>query len=130
MDLNGSEEQFIKSYGHLIAGIMLYGGNSYLAPNDDAPRAIDVCANPEAGGYLLVGVGRPRALYVLYPWKGRTVLCQGAVLPYYEFVSPARLTDEAWRQRLDAGSRPPMSGWLAPVVSETGLGKPQMAADH
>ena len=62
---------------------MLYGGNSYLTPRDDAPRVVDVYANPQESGYLHVGIARPRKMYVLYPWKGKTVLCEGAILPYY-----------------------------------------------
>ena len=34
--------RFLKDYGAKLGGIMLYGGNSYVHPNDDAPRVIDV----------------------------------------------------------------------------------------
>ena len=45
----------------------------------DIPRSRD-------GKVLEVGVARPRALYVLYPIKGKEILCRGVVLPYYEFA--------------------------------------------
>ena len=35
------ENAFIRGYGEMIAGIMLYGGISYVTPNDDAPRIVD-----------------------------------------------------------------------------------------
>ncbi|MFW6157739.1 MAG: DUF3160 domain-containing protein, partial [Planctomycetota bacterium] len=94
--LSDRDKAFIKGYGEAIAGIMLYGGNAYLTPKDDAPRIVDVFSNPEAGRVLEVGVGRPRALYVLYPVKGGDILCQGAVMPYYEFQNSARLADMEW----------------------------------
>lgn len=129
-DLNKSEVAFIKRYGNTIAGIMLYGGNSYLTPRDDAPRVVDVFANPQSGGYLHVGVARPRKLYVLYPWKGKTILCEGAIMPYYEFVTTSRLTDESWKRRLDSDKRPSIPEWVAPVVNGGSLSKPSLMDDH
>lgn len=125
-DLSESENAFIQAYGVTIAGIMLYGGNSYLTPTDDAPRVVDVHANSQAGGYLHVGVARPRKLYVLYPWKGETVLCEGAIMPYYELVTASRLTDESWKERLDSTSRPPITKWLSPVVAGGDLNRPAL----
>jgi len=118
------DERFIRAYGCRIAGVMLYGGNSYLVPRDDAPRAIDVHYDPNQGRYLEVGVGRPRALYVLYPHKGGEVLCRGAVMPYYEFHHGERLTDSAWKALLDGGDRPDIPEWVRPIVGSTGVGRP------
>ncbi|MFO7904538.1 MAG: DUF3160 domain-containing protein [Planctomycetota bacterium] len=129
-DLNKSEVAFIKSYGRTIAGIMLYGGNSYSTPRDDAPRVVDVYASPQEGGYLHVGIARPRKLYVLYPWKGRTVLCEGAVMPYYELVTTSRLTDESWKNRLDSERRPSIPKWMSSVVSGGNLNQPTLEDDH
>jgi hypothetical protein len=124
VDLSKSENSFVEAYGSKLAGIMLYGGNSYLTPRDDAPRAVDVYSNPRAGGYLHVGIARPRKLYVLYPWKGKTLLCEGAVMPYSEFVAEARLTDQSWKERLDSEKRPPVPRWMKPIVSDGDLGVP------
>ena len=130
VDLNRSEVAFIKSYGDIIAGIMLYGGNSYLEPRDDVPRVVDVYANPQKGGYLHVGIARARKMYILYPWKGKAVLCEGAILPYYEFVSTSRLTDKSWKERLDSDKRPSLPKWLSPVVSGGKLSKPDLKDDY
>lgn len=130
VELNDSENIFIQTYGETIAGIMLYGGNSYESPRDDAPRVVDVYANPEAGGYLHVGIARPRTLYVLYPWKGMAILCQGAVMPYYEFAATTRHTDASWKQMLDTETRPSIPKWLAPVVSGGSLGKSKLKDEH
>lgn len=105
---------------------MFYGGNAYLTPQDDAPRVVDVFDNLQKGGYLHVGIARPRKLYVLYPWKGRHVLCEGAVLPYYEFVATSRLTDESWKARLDSAERPSIPEWFAPVVNGGALSQPSL----
>ena len=130
VDLNDSEINFIKAYGNTIAGIMLYGGNSYLTPRDDAPRVVDVYANPSNGGYLHAGIGRARRIYVLYPWLGKDILCVGAVMPYYEFVNESRLTDDSWKGMLDSENRPSMPKWVAPLAAGGNLSQPKLAEDH
>ncbi len=123
-DWNEQDERFITSYGTRIAKIMLYGGNAYLSPNDDAPRVVDVYANPYIPkGYLHVGIARPRAIYVLYPWQGNRILCKGAVLPYYEFGCDGRLTDAEWKRLLDSDQRPAVPEWVRPIVCEGGITK-------
>jgi hypothetical protein len=112
-----AEGKFLKDYGAELAGIMLYGGNSYLSPNDDAPRVADV--HGALGKSLLAGIGRPRALYVLYPWKGQDILCRGAVLPYYEELLETRLTDVEWKARLDATPPPARPAWMKPLETST-----------
>ena len=121
------ENHFLTGYGEALAGVMLYGGNAYLTPKDDAPRIADVYSNPSAGKYLEVGVARPRALYVLYPHKGGEVLCRGAVMPYYEFPHQQRLTDAEWKALLDSKQRPPIPAWIKPVVAAGGIGIPERA---
>lgn len=118
------EKRFIGQYGEELAGVMLYGGNSFVKPRDDAPRIVDVFANPQAGRYLEVGIGRPRALYVLYPTKNSEVLCRGAVLPYYEFAHPQRLTDAEWKTLLDGKDKPAQPGWIQPLLGTTKQAKP------
>ncbi len=130
VDLNRSEIDFIKDYGSAIAGIMLYGGNSYRTPKDDAPRVVDVYANPERRGYLHAGIARPRKLFVLYPWHGRPILCRGAIMPYYEFVAATRLTDASWKKRLDSGNRPEVPQWVSSVVSGGDLSKAELENNH
>ncbi len=103
---------------------MLYGGNSWNGPRDDAARIIDVFRNSGAGGSLMVGIGRPQALYVLYPHEGREVLCLGAVLPYYEFRHPDWLDDEAWRALLGSDPCPAPPEWTKPIRASKPLERP------
>ncbi len=117
-ELAAEQKEFITSFGIKLAQAMFYDGNSYIRPRDDAPRVADVFSAAVEGGawnHLHAGIGRPRILYVLYPWAGDEVLCVGSVLPYYEFKhGPDRLTDEAWRVRLN--ENPPQSpAWIKPV---------------
>jgi len=130
VDLNQSDVAFIKGYGKTIGGIMLHGGNSYLDPTDDAPRVVDVYADPDDDAYLHVGIARPRKMFVLYPWRGKTVLCEGAILPYYEFVNTSRLTDESWKTRLDSEKRPSIPKWVSPIVSRGRLSEPSLKEDY
>jgi len=111
------ENEFLRAYGKELAHIMLYGGNSYFDPRDDAPRIVDVFTNPVADKHLLVGTARPRVLWVLYPVKGTDILCRGAVLPYQEFAHAERLTDSAWKSLLDSPQRPELPDWIRPVTA-------------
>jgi hypothetical protein len=45
-------------------------------------------------------------------------LAVGGVYSYYEFLQPMsdRLTDEAWRAMLDAGTQPDRPGWEQPFM--------------
>lgn len=124
------ENQFIRSYGERLAAAMLYGGNSYLTPNDDAPRVVDVFSRSQVGTFLEVGIARPRAIYVLYPVKSGEILCRGAVMPYYEFAHDARLTDAAWKALLDSAKRPKSPDWVSPIIVPSGLSAPKLESDH
>jgi len=115
---NEDDKEFITKYGQALAELMLYQYNSWVAPLDDAPRIADICANPwhtDGWSYLEAGVGRPRALYVLYPWGGCSILCRGAIVPYFEFTSAQRLTDESWKARLDSPNHPKNPSWTDPL---------------
>ncbi len=114
---NRADNELLEGYGDALAGIMLYSGNSYVTPRDDAPRIVDVHSNPVLGRYLEVGIGRARALYVLYPFNGQDVLCRGAVMPYHEFTSPTRLTDAEWKTTLDGADSPALPDWLQPIAT-------------
>ena len=120
---NEEEDAFIISYGEALGGCMLYFRNSYEVPRDDAPRVADVFANPADGKLLEVGIARARVLYVLYPWHGQEILCRGAVMPYYEFKSARRLTDEQWKALLDSPQRPQLPDWVKPIYSPVESGK-------
>jgi hypothetical protein len=51
-------------------------------------------------------------------------------MPYCEFVSPERLTDDSWKERLDSGIAHPIPDWLSPIIAESGLGKPDMKTNE
>lgn len=113
------EKRFIADYGTMLGKIMLYNGNSYMSPKDDAPRIVDVFTDVNETGirYLEVGIGRAREILVLYPTPKGKVLCKGAILPYYEFFSNKRLTDKEWGGMLDSNAkRPAIPKWLRPIV--------------
>jgi hypothetical protein len=151
LPLSVFDEIFIKSYGTELAGLMLYDGNSYLHPRDDAPRVANVSSNIDQGKHLQVGIARARKMYVLYPWQGETILCEGAVLPYYEFAHPTRLNDAEWKTMLGSqkvelkksalekikdvfkpkepmptNHRPPIPEWFAPIVEGGSLSVPEL----
>ena len=104
----------------------MYGGNSYFTPRDDSPRIVDVYYNPQSHGYLHVGIARPRKIYVLYPWQNEKILCEGAVMPYYEFVNNSRLTDSDWKEVLDSNQRPSVPEWVKPAISGNDLQRPEL----
>jgi hypothetical protein len=111
----GGEGRIIKDYGGTIAYVMGYFGNEYI-PRDDTPRWVEVVRSPSSNDSFAAAIGRPRAFYVLYPWNGVEVLCEGAVIPYYDDHSPSILTDSEWREKLDSSRAPKSPDWLAPLV--------------
>ena len=66
-------------------------------------------------GVLEEGVGAVDVLYAVVEINGTPVLARGAAFSYYEFVSPARLTDEEWKVQLvrQAPARP---SWLQEFI--------------
>jgi hypothetical protein len=127
VEFDEEEKRFILGYGVQLGHLMFYDGNSYYAPKDDAPRVVDVYVNNWEEKVLEVGIGRPRAIYVLYPYKGGEVLCRGAVMPYYEFPSGERLTDEQWKTLLDSKDSPDVPDWAKPIIGP-GMIKPAAPA--
>jgi hypothetical protein len=92
-------------------------GASGAIPPDLAPQVVPVWSNPTTRATLHAAVGRPRWMWMLYPWEGRPVLCRSAVLTYHEFVEPDghRVTDAEWKARLDSKTPPPQPVWLQPL---------------
>ena len=73
----------------------------------------DIYADTNYGELLQAAVGRPAICYVIAPVDGRPTLTVGAGLSYYEFVKPVddRLSDEAWREMVNAGQLPAAPAW-------------------
>jgi hypothetical protein len=107
------ETEWLKGYGDRLAGIMFTGVG---ATRDDAPRITDVHHHPASGRRLHVGIARPREFLILYPWKGKEVLCVGAVLPYYEVVTKDVLTDAGWKAMLDSEKPPEPPEWTRRIT--------------
>jgi hypothetical protein len=113
---NEAETYFLSDFGFALAAVMLYGGDSYRRPRDDAPVTFTYFFDPRSKKHLHAAVARPREILVPYPMGGRQVLCRGAVLPFYEFIAAKDFTDEQWRDRLDSDERPSALRWLDPVM--------------
>jgi hypothetical protein len=113
-DWDKEEAAFIEDYGSQMAYLMGYFGNAH-SPQDDAPRWVEIANYPDRGSLFAVATGRPRAFYVLYPWKGIEVLSVGAVFPYFEYESKNRLTDDEWTQRLGTAEAVPIPNWARPL---------------
>ncbi len=88
----------------------------------DVPLIVDVHIDVEGARVLEEATGPIDDLYLVVrePGSGRLVLAVGASSAHYEFAQPAalRLTDEAWRARLRAGSAPPRQGFSLAYVAD------------
>lgn len=54
-----------------------------------------------SGHKLEVGSGRFSEIYTIYRFNGEYKIGRGAVMNYYEFLSPTRLTDEEMSERIE-----------------------------
>ena len=92
------------------------GRGGFPAGGEDLQAAVaaDLATDP-SGQVLENAVGRVFEIYVVAPVEGRLVLTKGGVFSHYEFTQPLaeRLTDEAWRAKLDAGAAPPLAAWTS-----------------
>ena len=103
---------FLKDYGTELAEIMGYSYGSLINAVDDAPRAAPVVCDPIDDSMRVVGAGRPRELWVLYPYRGEKRVCRGVVLSYYEFDARDAPTDAEWKAMLDSKDPPREPTWL------------------
>lgn len=123
--LPAEEYEFIRFYGANIEALTfaaddesVYGGpGGFPAGGEPLQAAVvaDVATNAGGGEVLEEAVGRVFEIYVVAPVAGRLVLTKGGVFSHYEFAQPLgdRLTDEVWRQQLDAGRAPPLAAWTS-----------------
>ncbi len=110
------------------------GGQAMPQEEPQAAIVADVATDPDPNGdgvadpeVLEVAVGRINDLHVVVPLveeDGSITLqvAKGGVFSYYEFRWPAddRLTDEQWREMLDAGETPPRPTWITTFYTEEG----------
>jgi hypothetical protein len=116
VNFSKKDNYFLTDFGEKLAAVMLCDGYGYHGSNGETPHIVPVYFKPEKNTCLYAGTGRPRLMYVLYPYKGKEILCTGAVIPYYEFVSPIGLTDEQWKKSFDDDERPESPVWLKPII--------------
>ncbi len=121
--LSAEEYELIRFYGAEIEALTFaadddafyQGRGGAPAGGEDLQAAVvaDIATNVAENIVLENAVGRVFEIYVVAPIEGRLVLTKGGVFSHYEFVQPLsdRLTDEAWRARLDAGEAPPLASW-------------------
>ena len=82
---------------------------------DDDPRAASV-VKTVSGSTLIAASGHHQGIWVNYPWKGKNVLCRGAVMTFYSFMAPEALNDTEWQERLNARPAPKPPEWLEPLA--------------
>jgi hypothetical protein len=110
------EHEWLQYFGVVLAE---FTDCHFSAPRDNVPIAARVFTNPSLEKALTVGIGRPTFLYVLYPWKGKDILCRGAVLPYLERHDWKTFTDAEWQTTLHHPESPAIQpDWLKPLLSD------------
>jgi len=117
VNFSKKDSYFLADFGEKLAAVMLCDGYGYHGSNGETPLIVPVYFKPGKNTCLYSGTGRPRLMYILYPYKGKEILCTGAVIPYYEFVAPIGLTDEQWKKRFDGDERPESPVWLKPIMA-------------
>jgi hypothetical protein len=117
----GHEAGFIEHIAVSLSEIMLYRGQAMMFPSDDAPRIARISSDPRHGSVVHAAIGRPRVMYVLYPWQKKEVLCRGVAMPYHEVTDQKTLTDEEWRQEFNKDTRPAVPEWLKELVPVDGV---------
>jgi hypothetical protein len=136
--LTPKEYEAIRFYGgdleHITIAASLDDADPSAGPPlmDEQPRAAviaDVATDPDHDfngvpdpAVLEVGVGAVDPIYVVAPIEGKLQVAMGGDFSYYEFAHPAadRLTDQKWREMLDAGQAPARQSWSAGfIVTDT-----------
>lgn len=84
--------------------------------DQDAAIVADIATGVSEDGstiVLEVGTGRFDRILVIVPGTEGFQVAVGAVYAFHEFVSETgeRLTDESWREILDAGAAPARPAW-------------------
>lgn len=134
--LSAEEYELIRFYGAEIEALTFaadddafyQGRGGTPAGGEDLQAAVvaDIATNVAENIVLENAVGRVFEIYVVALIEGRLVLTKGGVFSHYEFVQPLsdRLTDEAWRARLDAGETPPLASWTESFIVAANAAEP------
>lgn len=111
-----SDIAFLKGYGAHLGWLMFYEGNSFLSPDDDAPRIARYAtdASPQGTRVHHAAVARPRMLLLHYPDQaGKSVLCQGAVYSFRHVERDRTPTRAEWNSGAEKVPRP---AWMDPIT--------------
>ncbi|MBC7249449.1 MAG: DUF3160 domain-containing protein [Anaerolineae bacterium] len=117
--LTPEEYNVIRFIGGRLEGLTTFSAEltDELASEADERMAIvaDVHTDTNTNQVLEEAVGDAFTIYVIVPVEGQTVLAQGGVFSYYEFLQPMseRLTDEAWQAM---SPKPDLPIWVASFV--------------
>lgn len=128
--LTDEEYHLIRFYGGELEALTMAaadtdgdGGRPVLDEDPQAAVVADVATDPN-GTVLEEGIGRVNELYAVVPMTDENgalyfQVAKGGTFSYYEFPWPMndRLTDEAWRAMLDAGTAPESPAWIASFFS-------------
>lgn len=121
--LTESEYDLINSYGDILERLTVaaadkeeeFGG----AIEEEAAIVADVATDPNSGTVLEEATGKVFEMYVVVEEDGQLMVTEGGIFSYYEFAWPMgdRLTDESWREMLNAGEAPPRPAWTSSFMS-------------
>lgn len=123
--LSQEEQDVILYYGGLLEGLTIAAADKdevegrAFVEDEEAAVVADVATDP-SGSVLEEAVGRISEIYVVVEIEGQLVLTKGGVFSYYEFPWPMsdRLTDEAWREMLNADQVPVRPYWTGSFIAE------------
>jgi hypothetical protein len=118
-----TEEEYntIRNIGGILEGLVTFSPQvkEEVASETDERMAIvaDVHTDTNTSQVLEEGVGIAFTIYVTVPIERQTVVAQGGVFSYYEFIHPLsdRLTDEAWQAMSPKPDRPV---WTESFITE------------
>ncbi|WP_338285425.1 DUF3160 domain-containing protein [Luteolibacter sp. LG18] len=113
LDLSTRDQQLLDGFGPRLGHYLERGQEA----DDEAPRVAVGYSRPGVG-VLLVGTGRPQQILVRYPWKGKELVCHGAVLPFRSMQSDRVLSDQEWKELLDSPQAPKPPEWLKPILAK------------
>lgn len=89
-------------------------------PPENTAIVADVASNAASEEVLELAIANPDLIYVITNSPFGLQVTRGAVFSYYEFTLPIddRMTDDAWREQVEAGEIPPRPDWTDIYFSE------------
>lgn len=117
-------EVFLNEYGRTLGWLMFYERNSYLSPQDDAPRIVRYATAVDQDGRAQVhhaAISQPRLLLIHYP-SGKAkadgsiplTLCQGAVYAFRNVTADKSPSRAEWQAAAEKSAWPE---WMKPIVA-------------